>query len=623
MDMIKEKLKSLPMCPGVYIMKNQNGNIIYVGKSKLLKNRVSQYFINSKNHTPKTLAMVENIYDFDYIVTDSEVEALVLECNLIKKHRPKYNILLKDDKHYPYIKLTLNEDYPRLYMTRKISRDGAKYFGPYMSSFMVKNAIETIRNLFKIRSCNKILPRDIGKSRPCLYYHMGQCSGPCCDKITKEEYREAFEQISNVLEGKYNELVSELSAKMLKASDSLEFERAARYRDKIEGIKILGEKQKIISTDDENRDIIGVYKGEFKSCVQIFYMRNGKIQGSEYFVFDDKDASENELIYEFIKQYYFTATNIPKEIIISKQIDDKDSIEEWLSDKTGHKIKIIVPLRGEKANLKNMVDKNAEETLKQHIFKRNREEIEENCVLTELNKLLMLNKTPFRIELYDISNISGASSVGVCVVYNNAKCSKKDYRKFNIKTVDGADDYESMREVISRRINKAYEEIDLIKKGELSSDKAKFLPLPDLILLDGGKGHVSAVRTLMDTMGEEIPVFGLVKDDKHKTRGITDDTEEFEIEFGSVLFRFLFEMQEEVHRFAIKSFRQRYETSAVYSELESIDGIGKTKRKKLLEAFITIERIKKADIKELSSVVDIRSAQNVYNHFNRGDINDK
>ncbi len=618
---IKEKLKNLPMRPGVYIMKNCNGDIIYVGKSKILKNRVSQYFVNSKNHTPKTTAMVENVCDFDYIITDTEVEALVLECNLIKKHRPKYNILLKDDKHYPYIKLTLNDEFPRLYMTRKISRDGAKYFGPYMSSLVVKNAIETIRSIFKVRSCNKVIPRDIAKGRACLYHHIGQCSAPCCNLISKDEYKEAFEQISNVLEGKYEEIIAELKKKMLEASDNLEFERAARYRDKIESIKILGEKQKIISTRDENRDIIGVYKGEYEGCVQIFYMRDGKIQGSEHYIFEEKDATESELVSEFIKQYYFTATNIPKEILISRQIEHSDTIEKWLADKTGHKIKFLVPVRGEKANLINMVDKNAEESLKQHIFKRNREEIEENIVLAELEGILSLNKTPFRIELYDISNISGASSVGVCVVYNNAKSQKKDYRKFNIKTVDGADDYESMKEVISRRINKAYDELDAIEHNELSADKAKFLPFPDLILLDGGKGHVSAIRSLMETMGEDIPVFGLVKDDRHKTRAITDDSEEFEIELGSPLFRFIFEMQEEVHRFAIKSFRQKYETSSVYSELESIDGIGKTKRKILLETFITIDRIKKADVNELSKVLDRRTAQNVYDYFNGGDKN--
>lgn len=623
MNNIKEKLKSLPMLPGVYIMKNCDGDIIYVGKSKLLKNRVSQYFMNSKNHTSKTLAMVENICDFDYIITDNEVEALVLECNLIKKHRPKYNILLKDDKHYPYIKLTLNEGYPRIYMTRKIHRDGARYFGPYMSSVTVKNALETIKNVFKVRSCSKVLPRDIGRGRPCLYYHIGQCSAPCCNKISQEDYREAFEQIANVLEGKFEEIIADLNIKMLEASDKLEFEKAARYRDRIESIKMLGEKQKIISTGDENRDIIGVYKGEYEGCVQIFYMRDGKIQGSEYFVFEEKDASKNELISEFIKQYYFSATNIPREILISEQIEDSDSIEQWLTEKTGYKIKLFVPKRGKKASLINMVNKNAEETLRQHIFKRNREQMEENYVLIELSNLLSLKKLPFRIELYDISNISGASSIGVCVVYNNAKSSKSDYRKFNIKTVEGPDDFESMREVIARRINRAYDELNAIKADTLPKEKAKFLPLPDLILLDGGKGHVSAIRMLMDTMGEDIPVFGLVKDDKHRTRGITDDAEEFDIDTDGVLFRFLYEMQEEVHRFAIKSFRQRYETSSVHSELESINGIGEAKRKRLLETFLTIEKIKNAGVEELASVIDKRSAENVYNYFNGDDRNEQ
>ncbi len=623
MNIIKEKLKNLPMRPGVYIMKNCDRDIIYVGKSKLLKNRVSQYFMNSKNHTPKTLAMVENICDFDYIITDTEVEALVLECNLIKKYRPKYNILLKDDKHYPYIKLTLNEDYPRVYMTRKIARDGARYFGPYMSGMAVKTALETIRNVFKVRSCSKILPRDIGKGRPCLYYYIGQCSAPCSYKIGQEEYKEAFEQITNVLEGKLDDIITDLKNKMLESSDNLEFEKAARYRDKIESIKALGEKQKIISTGEENRDIIGVYKDEFESCVQIFYMRDGKIQGSEYFVFEDKDATANELVSEFIKQYYFTATNIPKEILIPVNIDDCDNVEAWLTNKTGHKINIYAPVRGEKASLISMVNKNAEETLRQHIFKRNREQIEDNSVLIELKNLLSLNNTPFRIELYDISNISGASSIGACVVYNNAKSSKKDYRKFNIKTVDGSDDYESMREVISRRINRAYDELKAIEDGALEEEKAKFLPLPDLVLVDGGKGHVSAIRMLMDTMGEDIPVFGLVKDDKHRTRGITDETEEYEIDKNSVLFRFMYEMQEEVHRFAIKSFRQKYETAAIRSELESIKGIGEAKRKKLLETFITIDKIKKADVEELSSVIDRRTAINVYNYFNEDDLNDQ
>lgn len=622
MTNLKEKLKTLPMSPGVYIMRDANNDVIYVGKSKLLKNRVSQYFMQSKNHTPKTVAMVEHIMDFDYIMTDTETEALVLECNLIKKYRPKYNILLKDDKQYPYIKITLTEEYPRIYMTRKVKKDGAKYFGPYMSAISVKSALETIKKIFKVRSCTKILPGDIGKSIPCLYYHIGQCSAPCYNKISKEEYREAFEQISDVLEGRYDTIISNLEKEMYDASNALEFEKAGRYRDRINSIKSLGEKQKIISLSNDNRDIIGVYKAENESCVQIFYMREGKIQGSEFFVVDDAHSTHTEILSEFIKQYYYTATNIPKEILVSENVEDKDSIEEWLSEKTGHKIKIVIPQRGKKLELIKMVNKNAEESLKQYIFKRNREQIEQNDILLRLSQLLSLNKTPFRIESYDISNISGAQSIGVCIVYKNAVPSKKNYRKFNIKTVDGTDDYESMREVIARRINKAYEEEEAIKNGTLIPEKAKFLPLPDLILLDGGKGHVSAIKQLMETMGEDIPVFGLVKDDKHHTRGVTDESEEFDISAESHLFKFLCEMQEEVHRFAITAFRKKHEKASIYSQLESINGIGEKKRKKLLKYFITMENIKNASYDELCNVIDRYAAQNVYDYFNGGKNND-
>lgn len=622
MNDIKEKLKNLPLCPGVYIMKDINDDVIYVGKSKLLKNRVSQYFMNSKNHTPKTVAMVEHIVDFDYIMTDTETEALVLECNLIKKYRPKYNILLKDDKQYPYIKLTLNEDYPRIYMTRKIKKDGAKYFGPYMSSLAVKNALEIIKKVFKVRSCSKNLPQDIGKGRPCLYYHIGQCSAPCSDKISNSEYRESFDRISDVLDGKYESIISSLQDEMYAASDKLEFEKAGRYRDRIEGIKSLGEKQKIISTSDNNRDIIGVYKSEYESCVQIFYMREGKIQGSEYFVIEDYTSTNEEILSEFVKQYYFNATNVPKEILVSHSFEDVVSVEQWLCSKTNHKVSINVPQRGEKAHLIKMVVKNAEESLRQHIFKRNRDQVEQNDVLAELSDVLSLSKTPFRIESYDISNISGAQSIGVGITYVNAKPSKKDYRKYNIKTVVGANDYESMREIIARRINKAYEEEEAVKNGTLDSDKTKFLPLPDLILLDGGKGHVAAIKQLMETMGEEIPVFGLVKDDNHRTRGITDESEEFEVSINSVLFRFLFDMQEEVHRFAITAFRKKHEKTSVYSQLEAIPGIGEIKRKKLLQTFISIENIKNASYDDLLSAVDKRAAESVYNYFHGGSVNE-
>ena len=612
---IKQKLKNLPLCPGVYLMRDEEGKVIYVGKSKLLKNRVSQYFMHSKNHTPKTVAMVSNVADFDYMVTDTEVEALVLECNLIKKYRPKYNILLKDDKQYPYIKITMQEDFPRIYMTRKILKDGAKYFGPYMSSFMVRDTLETIRHIFRVRSCNKNLPKDIGKSRPCLYYHMKQCSAPCDGRISKEEYREIFDRISAVLEGRYHAIIEELTEKMHEASDCLEFERAARYRDKIESLKILGDKQKIISTKENNRDILGIFQDEKESCVQIFYMRDGKISGSEYYVFPTEDHDREELISGFIKQYYFNATMIPQEILVPVPFEDMQEVEKWLTQKVNHKITLHHPQRGEKASLIEMVNKNAEESLQKHRFKRDRERLKANEILKQLTEVLSLSKTPFRIESYDISNISGTQSVGACVVYVNAKESRKNYRRFRIKTVDGANDYESMKEVIYRRFCRAYREDEAIRTGEMKEEDAKFLPLPDLILLDGGKGHVAAIRLLMETLGEEVPVFGLVKDDKHRTRGLTDDCREICIDKDGDLFHFLTCMQDEVHRFAITAFRKNHEKNAMHSELENIPGIGAAKRRDLLRTFITVDRIREAGFQELCNVVGKSAANSVLDYF--------
>ncbi len=616
---IKQKLKNLPLCPGVYLMRDEEGKVIYVGKSKLLKNRVSQYFMHSKNHSPKTVAMVANIRDFDYMVTDTEVEALVLECNLIKKYRPKYNILLKDDKQYPYIKITVQEEYPRIYMTRKVIKDGARYFGPYMSSFMVKDTLETIKKIFKVRSCNKNLPRDIGKSRPCLYYHIKQCSAPCAGTVSQEEYREVFDQIAAVLEGKYAYIIKNLSEKMYAASEALEFERAARYRDKIESLKILGDKQKMLSTKENNRDIIGIYQDERESCIQIFYMRDGKISGSEYFVFEQDENSRKELLSGFMKEYYFNATMIPQEILIPDTFEDMEEVQAWLTQKTGHKITLHHPQRGEKAALVDMVHKNAGESLEKYRFNRDRERLQTNEILAQLMKTLHLSAPPFRIECYDISNISGTQSVGACVVYRNAKESRKDYRRFRIKTVEGANDYESMREVIYRRFSRAYQETDAIAKNEMEEEKAKFLPLPDLILLDGGKGHVSAIKLLMETLGETIPVFGLVKDDKHRTRGLTDENEEFPLDKDGDLFKFLTCMQDEVHRFAITAFRKRHEDSALHSELEDIPGIGAAKRRDLLRTFITVERIKQAGFQELCDVVGKRAAQSIVDYFHEGE----
>ncbi len=612
---IKQKLKKLPLSPGVYLMKDKNDAVIYVGKSKLLKNRVSQYFMQSKNHSPKTLAMVSHINDFDYMVTDTEVEALILECNLIKKYRPKYNILLKDDKHYPYIKITLQDDFPKIYMTRKVSKDGARYYGPYMSAFMVKETLETLKQIFKVRSCNKNLPRDIGKGRPCLYYHINQCSAPCAGKISKDEYREVFDQIAAVLDGKYMEIINLLSKKMFLASDALEFERAARLRDKIESLKILGEKQKMLSTKENNRDIVGFYQDERESCIQIFYMRHGKISGSEYFVFERDESTIEELISGFMKEYYFNATMIPREIIMPVPLEDQEEIGAWLTQKTGHKISLTNPKRGEKASLVEMVNKNAEESLEKHRFRRDRERLEQNEILAELTKILSLPKTPFRIESYDISNISGSHSVGACVVYQNAKESRKDYRRFRIKTVTGSNDYESMREVIYRRFARAYEEEEAIRSGKIAEADAKFLPFPDLILLDGGRGHVSAIRLLMETLGETVPIFGLVKDEKHQTRGLTDENQEFMLNKDGMLFKFLACMQDEVHRFAIAGFRKKHEKTSLDSLIECIPGVGPAKRTALLQTFFDIEGIKKAEFQDLIKVVDKKTAQNIIEYF--------
>lgn len=612
---IKKKLSSLPMCPGVYIMKNSENKVIYVGKSKVLKNRVSQYFVNLSAHTPKTRAMVSQIYDFEYILTDTESEALALECNLIKKYRPKYNILLKDDKQYPYIKITANEDFPRLFVTRRVQKDGGLYFGPYMTTIALKEAVEELRKAFRIRSCKKTIGKRI--ERPCLYYQIGQCSAPCAEKITKEEYGEAISQISVILNGKYENVITELQKKMQEASEKLEFEKAAQYRDKIKSITVLGENQKVSSSSDKNMDVIGVYKEGNNFCIQIFYYRNGNAVGSEYFTHTVEYGEKAEILENFVKQFYFTASKMPGEILLSDEIEDAETISQWLSDLCGHKVKITVPQRGKKTEIIRMVVKNAEESLYKHQLMLNKDREKQNRILSRLCEVLNLSKTPFKIESYDISNISGESSVGVQIVYENAVPKKSLYRKYNIKSVAGADDYESTREVIFRRINEAYKEEDLIKAGELAPERAKFLPLPDLILLDGGKGHVSAVRMLMDTLGEEIPVFGLVKDGSHRTSGVTDAKQVFPIDKKSELFRFLAGMQDEVHRFAITSWRKRHERKNVHSELEKIEGVGPTTRKNLLKAFSGINSIKNASVDELKKVVSEKVAKNIYEYFNK------
>lgn len=613
----KEKLKKMPLCPGVYIMKDKDGKVIYVGKSKLLKNRVSQYFQSSKNHSQKTVSMVSNIADFDYIITDTESEALALECNLIKKYRPKYNILLKDDKQYPYIKITTGEDFPRIFITRKIVEDGSSYFGPYMSSYSIKTALETIKKVFMVRSCNLNLPADIGKKRPCLYYHIKQCCAPCTGKVSKEEYREILNKVADVLKGDYRNINKDLNNKMNEAAENLEFEKAAILRDKISALKTLSIEQKISSTKYGNYDVLGLYTDLLDSCIEIFYVRDGKVVMSEHFTLKNNLDSPNQLLESFVKQFYFTQSVIPKEIIIPFKLEDEEDITSWLSEKAGHKVKFIVPQKGDKLNLLKMVAKNAEESLKQENFIKNKDLSKQNHILEELVNLLNLANTPHKIECYDISNISGENNVAAQIVYKNAVPDKKSYRLYNIKNITGANDYECMKETLFRRISKAYEEEDKIKDGTLDKADAKFYPLPDLIFLDGGAGHVGVIKEMFSGLGEDIPVFGLVKNDKHKTRGIVDENFEYKLNEKSDLFLFLTQMQEEVHRFAINHFRKKHEKSSIYSELECIKGVGPKKRIALLRYFISIENIKTASIEELQKIVDHQTALNIYNYFNK------
>lgn len=619
----KDKLSSLPMCSGVYIMKDADGNVIYVGKSKVLKNRVSQYFQNSKAHNAKTRSMVSRVADFEYLLTDTESEALALECNLIKKYKPKYNILLKDDKQYPYIKVTVNEEFPRLSVTRQVKKDGALYFGPYMSASDIRGTADLLKRLFKIRKCDRKIGDGRQYSRPCLYFHLGQCDAPCCGKIGREEYAEAIENVCEVLNGKYQSVSERLKTKMLEASENLQFERAAVLRDALASVKELADRQKITSTADENRDVIGIYSDGREFCVQVFYYRAGKAVGSEYFTFKNEEEASKEILGSFVKQLYFTSSRVPSEILLSEEIEDMGEISDWLTDMAGHKVTISVPKRGAKLETVGMVVKNARESLHKDNFIRTGKERYQNGILSDLTRLLGLAKPPFRIESYDISNISGASSVGAEIVYVNAVPQKKLYRKYNIKSVTGSNDYESMREVIYRRISEAYCEEDAISAGTLAKEDAKFLPLPDLILLDGGRGHVSAVKMLFETLGEEIPVFGLVKDSNHRTRGVTDEHSEYAIDQKSELFKFLTCMQDEVHRYAITTHRSKREKEALKSVLDGIEGVGEVTRRRLLTHFAGLERIKSAEVCELLEVTNERTARNIYSFFHNGSNKDE
>ncbi len=600
---IQEQLKKLPAEPGVYLMKDQFNNIIYVGKAISLKNRVRQYFQSSKNHSSKVKSMVKNIKSFEYIITDSELEALILECNLIKQYRPKYNVLLRDDKTYPYIKVTTNEDYPRVLKVRRVLKDKAKYFGPYTNLTAVNDTLEIIRNTYPIRTCNIDIDKAIKNNmRPCLNMHIKKCVGPCTGNISKEEYNEVVEDIIMFLSGKEETLIEILKEKMNKCAMKFNFEEAAIYRDKIRSLEEMMQKQKIDATaSDLNQDVIAMARAHDEACVQVFFVRNGKIVGREHFILVGvMDSSRASILGSFVKQFYMEQEYIPRELIIEDEIEDSFILEEWLSTKKGQKVTIRVPQKGEKKNLVDMVRKNAMEYLEK-FSDMNKLKYEKSLgALEQLKDLLGLEEMPKRIESFDISNIQGVDSIGSMVVFTNGKKDKKEYRRYKIKTVIGPNDYDSMAEIVERRL--------------------KYGDLPDLILLDGGKGQVSSVQKVLDKYDVEIPLWGMYKDDKHRTKGLISQEKEIELDKTTNLYRFVASIQEEVHNFAISYHRSLRNKSLTKSVLDDIQGIGEKRKKALLAHFKDIDAIKKASVEELASVegMNTASAESVYNFFKKG-----
>jgi len=611
---LEERLKALPEMPGVYIMKDKSDEIIYVGKAINLKKRVSQYFNNSKSHSLKVMNMVKNISDFEYIIVNNEVEALILESNLIKKNRPKYNIILRDDKQYPYIKITVNEKYPRILKTRKVERDGAKYFGPYPSAYSVNEAIKVFHDIFPIRDCKLNLNKLPDNFRPCLNYHIGRCKGPCIGMADENEYNEMIDQIIRFLSRKDNAIIEKLEYEMKNASDSLNFELASIYRDRIQALSVLIEKQNMSNPDLTEEDIIAIARGIEEVLVQVFFVREGKIIGREHYILEDNLSTDRpEIISSFIKQFYLGANFIPKEIIVEEEISDQALIEEYLTDLKGNRVKITVPKRGDKLELVEMAKKNAIDMLDKYGDKFLRKHRENMKAIEELQYILGLEDAPNRIEAYDISNISGVGNVGSMVVFEKGEAKKTDYRRFKIKTINYQDDYKSMEEVLRRRF---------LRGIESSNDENKsnsFSIFPDLIMVDGGKGHVNMAQSLLRELGINIVVCGLVKDDFHKTRGIIYKNREIHLDKDSLAFKLIYRIQEEAHRFAISYHRSLRSKDMFKSELDGINLIGEKRKINLMKYFGSISKIKAASIEELKNVPGMtqKASESLYNHFNK------
>ncbi len=614
----QHQLKILPDKPGVYIMKNSLGEVIYVGKAKVLKNRVRQYFQNSKNHSEKVRAMVKNIAEFEYIVTDSEMEALILECNLIKKYSPRYNIALKDDKFYPFIKITTNEDFPRVYVTRNFAKDGNRYFGPYTNGTAVYEVMGLIKKLFPLRTCKKAIVEGGEPTRACLNYHINLCKAPCAGYISKAEYWEMIDEIINILNGTDTSIIKNFKLEMEKAAEELEFEKSAKIRDRILAIELISEKQKMFTVKEGDEDFIDLYTDEKDGCAQVFFVREGKVTGREHFMIENiSDDPVKEVISSFIASFYGGTAQIPKTIYVPEEIEDQELIEKFLTEKRGSKVWIKVPKKGDKKNLLDMVRNNAKIMLDQFKEKMVEEKELNKSALTELADVLGLDSLPARIEAYDISNIQGVDSVGTMVVFENGKAKNSDYRRFKIKSVKGPNDYESMREILSRRFSHGLEEVNKIKERNLEYSKGKFCIFPDLIMMDGGKGQVNIALEVLKDFGIEIPVCGLVKDHKHRTRGIIFNNEEILIRRGSGLMNLITRVQDEVHRYAITYHRSLRDKRTLHSILEDIPRIGEKRRRNLLMKFGSIDNIKKASMEELLDTpgIDKRAAESIKQYF--------
>ncbi len=614
---IEEELKKLPAKPGVYLMHDEKDAIIYVGKAVSLKNRVRQYFQSSRNKGVKIEQMVTHIARFEYIITDSELEALVLECNLIKEHRPKYNTMLMDDKTYPYIKVTVNEEYPRVMLSRQIKKDKGKYYGPYTSAGAVKDTIDLIHKLYQIRTCSRSLPKDLGKDRPCLNYHIKQCAAPCQGYISREEYGKNVGKALDFLNGNYGPLLKELEEKMKAASDSMEFEKAIEYRELLNSVRQIAQKQKITHSDMEDKDIIALASEGEDAVVQVFFIRDGRLIGRDHFYLRISEGEqEKEILSSFLKQFYAGTPYIPRELMIQEAVEDKEVIEQWLTARKGHRVYLRVPKIGTKEKLVELAKKNAALVLSQDREKIKREEGRTIGAMKEIAGLLGLAGVN-RVEAFDISNTNGFESVGSMVVYEKGKPKRSDYRKFRIRSVKGPDDYASMYEVLTRRFLHGLEEGRELREKQISGELGSFTKFPDLLMMDGGRGQVNIALRVLQELGLSIPVCGMVKDDNHRTRGLYFNNEEIPIDRNSEGFRLITRIQDEAHRFAIEYHRSLRSKEQVHSVLDDIAGIGPSRRKALMKRFQSLDAIREADVETLASVPSMNrgAAEKVYAFF--------